>query len=226
MGNNYNIADGNTDYKYVWWAPATSTTNLVGSNTFPTLTANDCLLFLNKNGVAVLVPTSTILDGALIVPESILANAIAANTITADQIATGAITANELAANCVTANAISANAIGAAAIAAGAIQTDHLAASAVTADKILIQDLVAATAFIEALKVRGIDIGSGSSTVMKFETKLDGSGNPYGQISFVDGETVAYINNQLMYIRNAQILEALRFGVASLVTTDTGFLIR
>jgi len=69
LGTNYTIVDGYTNYIYVYWTPATPTT-LVVSNTFPTLGVNDCLIFLNKSGTAVVVPSATVLNGDLIVPGS------------------------------------------------------------------------------------------------------------------------------------------------------------
>lgn len=88
LGVSYAIPAGNTANKYTWWpfngglgGPLQST------DTFPTtLTDDDLLLFLNKNGVGVNAQTATVIDGSLIVPESILAEAIAAKSITADKV--------------------------------------------------------------------------------------------------------------------------------------------
>jgi hypothetical protein len=144
-GVSYAIADGYTNYTYVYWL-ASSPSYFVVSDTFPALTSADVLVFLNKSGIALVVPTATILDGGLIVPGSIFAAAIAANTITGNEIAAGAISASELAANSViagkvaanaiTAGTVAANAIGAEAIAAGAITADKIVAGAITGDKI------------------------------------------------------------------------------------------
>lgn len=82
LGTTHNIANGSTTYKFVYWLSADPTA-LYGSNTYPTLGPTDCLVFLNKSGIAMVVPSATVLDGGLIVPGSIYANAIAANTITA-----------------------------------------------------------------------------------------------------------------------------------------------
>ncbi|NLV85392.1 MAG: hypothetical protein GXY60_12580, partial [Spirochaetales bacterium] len=80
-GVSYAIADGYTNYTYVYWL-ASNPGSFVVSDTFPVLTPADVLVFLNKNGIAMVVPTATIIDGGLIVPGSIYAAAIAANTIT------------------------------------------------------------------------------------------------------------------------------------------------
>lgn len=144
-GMSYAIADGYTNYTYVYWLAASPGTFVV-SDTFPALTAADVLVFLNKSGIAMVVPSATILDGGLIVPGSIYAAALAANTITGNEIAAGAISASELAAdaviagkiaaNAVTAGTVAANAIGAGAIAAGAVTADKIVAGAITGDKI------------------------------------------------------------------------------------------
>jgi hypothetical protein len=144
-GVSYAIANGYTNYTYVYWL-ASSPSYFVVSDTFPALTSADVLVFLNKSGIAMVVPSATILDGGLIVPGSIYAAAIAANTITGNEIAAGAISASELAANSViagkvaanaiTAGTVAANAIGAEAIAAGAITADKIVAGAITGDKI------------------------------------------------------------------------------------------
>jgi hypothetical protein len=144
-GSTYAIADGNTDKVYVWWELADPYV-LKSSNTYPTLGASDALVLLNKNGTAFLVPGSTVLDGSLIVPGTILADALSANSVTGAKILAGAIdtahlaayavTADKIDAEAVTAEKVAANAIGAAAIAAGAILSDHLCAGAVTAGKV------------------------------------------------------------------------------------------
>lgn len=146
LGVTYTIQNGYTNYPYVYWSHSTPT-QLVVSNTLPTnLTDADCLLFLNKSGIHLTVPTATILDGDLLVPGSIMANALAANSVTSNAIAAGAITAGKIAADAVTSNSIStgaitadslaANCIGAAAIAANAITSDKIVSSAITTDKL------------------------------------------------------------------------------------------
>ena len=135
-GVSYAIANGYTNYTYVYWL-ASSPSQFVVSDTFPALSSTDVLVFLNKSGIAMVVPTATILDGGLIVPGSIYAAAIAANTITGNEIAAGAISASELAANAVIAGKVAANAITAGTVAANAIGAEAIAAGAITADKIV-----------------------------------------------------------------------------------------
>ena len=135
-GVNYAIQNGYTNYAYVYWAAATPTT-LVVSNAFPTLGSDDCLIFLNKSGTAVTVPTSSVLEGDLIVPGSIVANAIAANTITGDKVAAGTITGTNIAADTITASNIAAGAITASEIAANAIGANAIAAGVITGDKLV-----------------------------------------------------------------------------------------
>ena len=72
-GVSYAIADGYTNYTYVYWLAASPGTFVV-SDTFPALTAADVLVFLNKSGIAMVVPSATILDGGLIVPGSVMAS--------------------------------------------------------------------------------------------------------------------------------------------------------
>ena len=211
-GQNYTIADGSTNKPYVYWIPATSTTVLVASDTYlapPTIGANDLFLLLNKGGVATLIPTATWIDGDLIVPGSITAGQLAANCITAGKIAADAVETGTLAVN----------ALGALSIAAQGIKADMIDAEQVFADSVLVDALLASTAFIAALKTKGIEITSGTSLItMKLEN---------GQISILDnGETVAYFNDQLMHIRNAEILEMLGFGPSKMVVTANGFCIR
>jgi hypothetical protein len=131
----YNVADGSTNKKFAWW-DYTQPYVLQTGDEVPVLTNDDVLVFFNKNGAAVTVPMATVVDGSLIVPESIVADAIAANTITGEKIAANTISADNIAANAVTADKVAANAIGAAAIAAGAVATEKLAANAVTSEKI------------------------------------------------------------------------------------------
>lgn len=154
-GQVYAVSDGNTNKSYVWW-DYSDPYRFQTTDTLPNLTDDDVVVFFNKNGIHLTVPTATVVDGSLIVPESIMANAIAANTITGDKIAANTISADNMAANAVgaevivagaigtdhlaagaiTADKVAANAIGAGAIAAGAIATEKLAANAVTSEKI------------------------------------------------------------------------------------------
>lgn len=64
-GSNYNITDGNSDYKYLWW-DFTNPTVLQEANSLPALTDDDCIVFYNDGGTHYLVPTATIYKGELI----------------------------------------------------------------------------------------------------------------------------------------------------------------
>lgn len=119
QNTSYTIAAGNTALAYVWWV--LGATSLSASNTLPALTVNDCLIFLNKSGIAVNAQLAQAVDGSLVVSGSILANAIAANTITAAQIAANTLTAAQIAAGSIGTGQLAANSITATQIAAGAI---------------------------------------------------------------------------------------------------------
>ena len=161
-GETYLIADGYTNTRYAYWALAYPN-NLVVTDDYPNLGPDDCLVFVNKGGIAITVPYASVVAGDLLIPGSVLADAIAANAITTEKIAAGAVTANTVAANAigtnalaagavttdvlaagaVTSNTVAANAIGASAIAADAITSDKIVAGAVTADKIASKTITA-----------------------------------------------------------------------------------
>jgi len=110
------------------------------------------LVFFNKNGIHLTVPTATLVEGSLLVPESVQTSALAANTVTAAKIAVGAITAEKIAADAVGADAIAASAILAehlaadsviaGKIAAGAIGAEEIAAGAIVTSKLNIQQVL------------------------------------------------------------------------------------
>lgn len=145
LGETYAISDGYTNTRYTYWTPAYPN-NLVVTDDFPVLGSDDCLVFVNKNGIAIVIPNSTVVSGDIIIPGSILTGALAANSVTADKlaagsvtaaaIAAGAITTNSLAANAVTAVALAADCVGAGAIAADAVMSDVIVAGAITSAKI------------------------------------------------------------------------------------------
>jgi hypothetical protein len=163
-GTSYPITDGNTNLTYTWWA-INNPYVLQSSNTFPTLTAADALVLLNKNGTAVLVPGSTVLDGALIVPGSILADALSANSVTGKKILAGEIDTGHIKAGAITSTTIAADAVGAEAIAAGVIVADHIASDAITSDKIVADAIT--TDKIAANAVTANEIASNAVTADK-----------------------------------------------------------
>ena len=135
QGIDHTIIDGNTNLNYVWWDYDFPTVFQV-TDTFPTMTDDDVLVFFNKDGTHLTVPKATVIDGGLIVPESILADAIAANAITSQKVMAGAISATHIAADAVGANAIAAGAVVTDKIYAGAVTTAKIAAGAVTANEV------------------------------------------------------------------------------------------
>jgi hypothetical protein len=134
-GKTYNIADGNTNLAYIYWRYS-DPTSFYGGNVFPTLGPDDLLVFVNKSGTHLVVPNTTILDGSLFVPGSILANALAANSVTSEKIIAGAINATQIAVGAVGADKIAANAIISEKIAAGAVDASKIAANTITANQI------------------------------------------------------------------------------------------
>lgn len=165
----YSIANGSTNFIYVYWKFADPLT-FYGSSTFPTLGNDDLLVFLNKNGTYINVPNATILDGSLIVPESILTSALSANSVTGEKILAGSIDTTHLAANSVTANAIAAGSVSTLELAAGAVTATTVAASAIGANAIaagaVIADKIAAGVISSnMIATAGLDAG-----VIKFGT--------------------------------------------------------
>lgn len=94
-GVDYVVPAGGSSNKYLYWDFATKA--MTGSDTLPTwLTDNDVLMFYNRNGVAVNVQTTQVVDGGLFVSGSIVSDALAAGSITAEKLLAGAITTDKL----------------------------------------------------------------------------------------------------------------------------------
>lgn len=94
-GTTYAIANGSTNLSYVYWKYS-DPTKFYATSTFPTLGDDDLLVFLNKNGTHLTVPNTTVVDGSLIVPESIVTNALSANCVTGEKILAGTIDATHV----------------------------------------------------------------------------------------------------------------------------------
>lgn len=124
-GTVYNIANGSTDLIYIYWK-FSDPLPFYGSDVFPSLGDDDLMVFLNKNGVHVKVPTATVLDGSLIVPESILADAISANSISTDHLQSNSVSSDNIVANAIGTDKIAANAVIGEKIMAGSIETKHI----------------------------------------------------------------------------------------------------
>ena len=137
-GVEYEVMDGSTDKLYVWW-DFDYPTIMQTAQTLPTMTDDDVLVFLNKNGTHLVVPKATVVDGSLLVSESVLTDALAANAVTAIKIAAGAVEAAHIAANAVTA--------------------EKIAADAVTADKINVDNLAAISANLGTVNAGYIQVG-------------------------------------------------------------------
>ena len=146
-GIDYTITDGNTNLKFAWWDYSVSTTTLQCQDTLPDTTDDDLIIFLNKNGIHATVPTTTCIDGSLIITESILADALSANCVTSEKIYAGAVIAEKIATD----------AVVAAKIYAGAVTTDKLDAAAITTAKIA--DLAVTNAKIDTLSVSKLAAG-------------------------------------------------------------------
>lgn len=114
-GVSYPVADGSTDAKFAYWQIATPNTMMTG-NSYPLLGEEDCLVFINNGGVGLSSLDSNIIDGSMVVPGTIMGNAImaeaiaaghiAADTIIGDHVVAGTLTGDHIAANSITAGEI------------------------------------------------------------------------------------------------------------------------
>lgn len=152
-GVEYEVMDGSTDKLYVWW-DFDYPTIMQTAQTLPTMTDDDVLVFLNKNGTHLVVPKATVVDGSLLVSESVLTDALAANAVTAIKIAAGAVEAAHIAANAVTA--------------------EKIAADAVTADKINVDNLAAISANLGTVNAGFINVGDKVLDITDMATAHDG----------------------------------------------------
>jgi len=168
LGETYAIQDGYTNTLYAYWT-IQYPNNLVVTNTFPVLGSDDCLIFVNKNGTAVVIPNSTVISGDIIIPGTILAGALATNCVTADKLAAGAVTANSLAAGAVTANSLAAGSVTAQAVAADAIGAGAISADAITGDVIVAGAI--ATRHIASAAVTANEIAAGAITTDKLKAE-------------------------------------------------------
>lgn len=121
-GKGYSIPAGNTAARFVWWEYRNGTPAVMAGDVLPDLTADDTLLFLNKGGIGQLLPETSIIDGSLIVEESILASAIGADQINGGHIQADAVDTEHLAANSVTAEQLSVGTVSANLVANGSFE--------------------------------------------------------------------------------------------------------
>jgi hypothetical protein len=89
------ITNGNSNKKYIYWQLSNPTV-LQGSDTYPTLGADDTIVFYNKSGIALSVLQSQVADGGLVVPGTIVSDSLATGAVTADKVQAGSITASKL----------------------------------------------------------------------------------------------------------------------------------
>lgn len=121
-GANFTVPAGTTAAKFVWWVYNAGAPKLMTGDILPDLTADDTVLFLNKQGIGQLLPESTVVDGSLIVEESIYAQAIAADQIASRHIMSDAITTEHLSSNSVTAEQLSVGTVSANLVANGSFE--------------------------------------------------------------------------------------------------------
>ena len=107
-GEEYSVIDGNTNMRYIWW-DYNYPTVMQTTDDFPELTDDDVLVFFNKFGAHLTVPGATVLDGGLIVPGTITADALAAACVLAKHIGAGEIIAVHIKAGEITTEHISAD---------------------------------------------------------------------------------------------------------------------
>lgn len=124
-GVDYAIANGNTDKRFVYWLAASPAAFQV-SDTLPALGPDDTIVFLNKNGVAINVLSATALDGDLVVPGTITANAIAVDAIASGHIQSDAIIGRHILAGQITAAHITVDSLQAISANMGSITSGDL----------------------------------------------------------------------------------------------------
>lgn len=105
-GVDYPVTDGSTNKRFIFWQKASGGALQV-SDTYPSLTIDDAIVFLNKGGVPISVLNASSTEGDLVVPGTITSRAIATETIVADNIKTDAIIARHVLAGSIIAEKLS-----------------------------------------------------------------------------------------------------------------------
>ncbi|MFD0044753.1 hypothetical protein ACFVGV_06135 [Pseudarthrobacter scleromae] len=121
-GVGYPIPAGSTAGRFVWWEYRNGSPVVMTGDVLPDLGPDDTVLLLNKGGIGQLLPETTIVDGSLIVEESILASAIGAEQINGGHIEADSVQAKHLAAGSVTADALSVGTVSANLVANGSFE--------------------------------------------------------------------------------------------------------
>lgn len=135
-GITYTIQNGNSNTKYIWWQfSATDKTLFQMTNTKPTLTEDDVLVFVNDGGkhttvLGQMATGSAILDGT--VGTSVIAN----SAIQTSKLATGAVDSTILASGAVTSTAIASGAVGTGQLATGSVTATQIADGTITSSEI------------------------------------------------------------------------------------------
>lgn len=101
-GVTYSVPSSNTDKKFVYWLYNAGAPTLNYTDDLPDLGPDDLLLFLNKTGIPVNVQFASVIEGSLIVEQSILADAIGSNQISTRHLEVGAVKADNIDVNVLT----------------------------------------------------------------------------------------------------------------------------
>lgn len=180
-GVNYAVTNGNTNKKYVFWKLNTTPTTLQTSDTKPTLSDDDVLVFINDAGIhQTAISAGRLTHGAAIIAGTVGSGEIKSGAIDSTKIADGAVAAakimdgavgtGKLAASAVNATNLADGAVTSGKIAGGAVGTTQLAGSAVTANKIASSAVT--TDKINNGAITGVKIGAGAVATDKLNTAL------------------------------------------------------
>ena len=196
QGTDYGPFTGDTADMYVWFDHDHVTDKIQTSNTKPTISKDDAIIFVNEGGVAYEPMKSQLQHGALIVDGSVHEGEIASNAIVASKIldgavgtgklASGAVDDTKLADNAVTSTKINGGAVTNAKLGNGAVDDTKLASGAVT--NVKIADGAVETAKLDDGAVSTTKLGDTAVT----EAKLANNAVTGGKIA--DG---AIVSNKL-----------------------------
>lgn len=136
-GVNYAITNGNTNKKYVFWKLNTTPTTLQTSDTKPTLSDDDVLVFINDAGIhQTAISAGRLTHGAAIIAGTVGSGEIKAGAIDSTKIADGAVAAAKILDGAVGTGKLAASAVNATKIADGAVTTDKINNGAITGVKL------------------------------------------------------------------------------------------
>ncbi|CCQ44657.1 hypothetical protein ARTSIC4J27_584 [Pseudarthrobacter siccitolerans] len=121
-GVGYPVPAGSTAGRFVWWEYRNGSPVVMTGDVLPELGPDDTVLLLNKGGIGTLLPETNVLDGSLIVEESILAPAIGAEQINGGHIEADAVQTKHLGAGSVTAEQLSVGTVSANLVANGSFE--------------------------------------------------------------------------------------------------------